>query len=94
MPAAGHFYPGAELGSEWMPYTIIGDRDWKDYEVAVDLMLDGGGWAGVMGRIGGTGSGWGCNQRAITRGWSKMERFRSGWQIRLRLASRASNSRP
>lgn len=50
-------------GPEWMPYTIIGDRDWKDYEVAVDLMLDGGGWAGVMGRIGGTGSGWGCNPK-------------------------------
>ena len=46
-----------------MPYTIIGDRDWKDYEVSADLMLDGGGWAGVMGRINGTGSGWGCNPK-------------------------------
>ena len=50
-------------GPEWMPYTIIGDRDWKDYEVSADLMLDGGGWAGVMGRINGTGSGWGCNPK-------------------------------
>lgn len=48
---------------EWMPYTILGDRDWKDYEVSADLMLDGGGWAGVMGRINGVGSGWGCNPK-------------------------------
>ncbi len=48
---------------EWMPYTIIGDRDWKDYEVSADIYLDGGGWAGVMGRINGTGNGWGCNPK-------------------------------
>lgn len=50
-------------GPEWMPYTILGDRNWKDYEVSADILLDGGGWAGVMGRIGGTGSGWGCNPK-------------------------------
>ncbi|HEX9046464.1 MAG TPA: hypothetical protein VF988_05505, partial [Verrucomicrobiae bacterium] len=48
---------------EWMPYTILGDRDWKDYEVSAEILLDGGGWAGVMGRINGTGSGWGCNPK-------------------------------
>jgi len=50
-------------GPEWMPYTILGDRDWKDYEVSAEIMLDAGGWAGVMGRISGTGSGWGCNPK-------------------------------
>ncbi len=45
---------------EWMPYTILGDRDWSDYEVSADLYLDGGGWAGVMGRVNDTGSGYGC----------------------------------
>jgi galactosylceramidase len=46
---------------EWMPYTIIGDPDWKDYEVAANIYLDNGGWAGVMGRISNTGGGYACN---------------------------------
>jgi galactosylceramidase len=45
---------------EWLPYTIIGDRNWKDYEIAADVCLSNGGWAGVMGRVNGTGSGYGC----------------------------------
>ena len=45
---------------EWMPYTIIGDRNWSDYEVSADVYLDDGGWAGVMGRVNDTGSGYGC----------------------------------
>ena len=45
---------------EWMPYTIIGDRNWSDYEVRADIYLDDGGWAGVMGRLNDTGSGYGC----------------------------------
>jgi galactosylceramidase len=48
---------------EWMPYTILGDKNWKDYEVSVDLCLDNGGWAGVMGRVSNTGSGYGCNPK-------------------------------
>jgi len=48
---------------EWMPYTIIGDRKWRDYEVSADICLDGGGWAGIMGRISSTGGGWGCNPK-------------------------------
>ena len=36
---------------EWLPYTVLGDKDWKDYEVSADLCLDKGGWAGVMGRV-------------------------------------------
>jgi galactosylceramidase len=45
---------------EWMPYTVLGDRNWKDYEVAADVCLNDDGWAGVMGRVIGTGSGYGC----------------------------------
>jgi galactosylceramidase len=45
---------------EWMPYTILGDRSWKDYEVSADVYLNNEGWAGVMGRVSATGSGYGC----------------------------------
>jgi galactosylceramidase len=45
---------------EWMPYTIIGDENWQDYEVSADVYLDNGGWAGVMGRVNDVGSGYGC----------------------------------
>ncbi|MGO8675167.1 MAG: hypothetical protein ACLQVX_04780, partial [Limisphaerales bacterium] len=40
--------------------TIIGDQNWKDYEVSADVCLDNGGWAGVMGRISNVGTGYGC----------------------------------
>ena len=45
---------------EWMPYTVLGDRNWKDYEVSADLCLDNGGWAGVMGRVNNLGNGTTC----------------------------------
>lgn len=45
---------------EWMPYTILGDRNWKDYEVSADVYVNNDGWAGIMGRIIATGSGYGC----------------------------------
>ena len=45
---------------EWMPYTIIGDEHWQDYEVSADVFLDDGGWAGVMGRVNNVGDGYGC----------------------------------
>ena len=45
---------------EWTPYTIIGDRDWQDYDVSADVYLDNGGWAGVMGRVNNVGDGYGC----------------------------------
>jgi galactosylceramidase len=45
---------------EWMPYTILGDERWQDYEVSADVYLDDGGWAGVMGRVNNVGSGYGC----------------------------------
>jgi len=49
---------------EWMPYTILGDRDWADYEVSADILLDGGGPAGVMGRIMNVGTGYGTIPKA------------------------------
>jgi galactosylceramidase len=48
---------------EWMPYTILGDQNWKDYEVSADVCLDQGGWAGLLGRVSSTGSGYGCNPK-------------------------------
>jgi len=43
---------------EWMPYTIIGDPAWTDYEVSADIFFDDDGWAGIMGRVSNTGNGW------------------------------------
>jgi galactosylceramidase len=48
---------------EWMPYTIIGDEHWQDYEVSADIYLDDGGWAGVMGRVNNVGDGYGCTPK-------------------------------
>ncbi len=45
---------------EWNPYTILGDKNWKDYEVSADVYLNINGTAGVMGRITATGTGYGC----------------------------------
>ena len=49
---------------EWMPYTIVGDENWRDYEVSADIFLDHGGWAGVMGRVNNVGDGYGCAPKA------------------------------
>ena len=38
-------------GGEWIPYSVIGDASWTDYDVSVDVYFDNGGWAAVMGRI-------------------------------------------
>jgi galactosylceramidase len=46
---------------EWMPYTILGDSTWTDYEVSAGIHFDNGGWAGVLGRVSNTGTGYGCN---------------------------------
>src|SRR5674476_95562 len=45
---------------EWMPYTILGDRNWKDYEVSADVNFNKDGWAGIMGHVIATGTGYGC----------------------------------
>jgi galactosylceramidase len=44
-----------------MPYTVIGDTAWTDYEVGADIFFDDDGWAGVMGRVSNTGNGWDCD---------------------------------
>jgi galactosylceramidase len=44
--------------AEWMPYTVIGDAAWKDYEVSVDMLLANGGTAGIMGRVTQIGDGY------------------------------------
>ena len=49
---------------EWKPYTIIGDKNWKDYEVSADIYFDDGGWAGVMGRVSNVGTGYGTTPKA------------------------------
>jgi galactosylceramidase len=42
------------------PYTIVGDKTWKDYEVSVDTSIDSaGGSAMLLGRIAGVGTGFG-----------------------------------
>ena len=44
---------------EYMPYTIIGDNQWQDYEVSADVYLNPGDTAGVMGRVNDVGYGYG-----------------------------------
>ncbi len=51
---------------EWAPYTIIGDRDWSDYEISADVYLDNGGSAGIMGRVNDVGSGYGTDPKGYT----------------------------
>lgn len=45
---------------DWTPYTIIGDSSWGDYEVSAEVYPNKEGWAGVMGRVSATGTGYGC----------------------------------
>jgi galactosylceramidase len=44
---------------DWLPYTIVGDDQWQDYEVSVDVYLNPGESAAVMGRVNDVGSGYG-----------------------------------
>lgn len=43
----------------WHPYTIIGDADWRDYEVSCDVYLTPGDTAGILGRVNDVGTGYG-----------------------------------
>ncbi|MGC4102412.1 galactocerebrosidase [Ferruginibacter sp.] len=45
---------------EWLPYTIIGDSAWNNYDVKANVFIENEGKAGVMGRVTGTGEGFGC----------------------------------
>jgi galactosylceramidase len=44
---------------DWLPYTIVGDSQWMDYEVSADVYLGAGESAAVMGRINDVGTGYG-----------------------------------
>jgi galactosylceramidase len=46
------------------PYTIVGDDTWKDYEVSVDTSIETTGWASLMGRVSGVGTGYGTGFQA------------------------------
>ena len=50
---------------EYMPYTILGDNDWQDYEVSADVYLNPGDTAGVMGRVNNVGAGY----RSVPKGY-------------------------
>jgi galactosylceramidase len=49
---------------DWMPYTIIGDERWSDYEVSADVYLNPDDSAAVMGRINHVGTGYGFIPKA------------------------------
>lgn len=51
--------PTNSWAPDWLPYTILGDKDWGDYEVGCDVWLGAGETAAVMGRINHVGTGWG-----------------------------------
>jgi galactosylceramidase len=51
--------PTISWAPDWLPYTILGDDQWEDYEVSADVYLNPGDSAGVMGRINNVGTGYG-----------------------------------
>jgi len=51
--------PTISWAPDWLPYTILGDDQWQDYEVSSDVYLNPGDSAGVMGRINHVGTGYG-----------------------------------
>ncbi|MFT4176154.1 MAG: hypothetical protein QM627_05820 [Luteolibacter sp.] len=51
--------PAISWAPDWQPYTIIGDEQWKDYEVSADVYLNPGDSAAIMGRINHVGTGYG-----------------------------------
>ncbi|MFO1487707.1 MAG: galactosylceramidase [Verrucomicrobiota bacterium] len=57
--------PPISWAPEYMPYTILGDADWRDYEVSADVWLNSGDTAGVAGRIVDVGPGY----RSVPKGY-------------------------
>jgi galactosylceramidase len=51
--------PTNSWAPDWLPYTILGDKDWDDYEVGCDVWMSPGDTAAVMGRVNHVGTGWG-----------------------------------
>jgi len=48
---------------EWLPYTIVGDANWTDYAVSVDVLLTNNAGAGLIGRAVEVGNGWGTTPK-------------------------------
>jgi galactosylceramidase len=51
--------PTISWSPDWLPYTILGDDQWQDYEVSADVYLNTGDSAAVMGRVNSVGTGYG-----------------------------------
>ena len=51
--------PTISWAPDWQPYSIIGDDAWRDYDVSVDVYLQAGESAAVMGRVNHAGTGYG-----------------------------------
>lgn len=51
--------PTISWAPDWLPYTILGDEGWRDYEASADVYLNPGESAGVMGRVNHVGTGYG-----------------------------------
>lgn len=51
--------PTISWAPDWQPYSLLGDDQWRDYEVSVDVYLQAGESAAVMGRINHAGTGYG-----------------------------------
>lgn len=51
--------PTISWAPDWLPYTILGDEQWQDYEVSADVYLNPGESVAVMGRVNHVGSGYG-----------------------------------
>src|SRR4029077_15824051 len=59
----------AQRGQSWAPepsgpYTIVGDSHWANYEVSVDTSIETPGWASLIGRVNGVGTGYGTGLQA------------------------------
>lgn len=51
--------PTISWAPDWLPYTILGDEKWGNYEFSSDVYLNPGDTAAIMGRINHVGTGYG-----------------------------------
>jgi galactosylceramidase len=51
--------PTISWAPDWLPYTILGDERWTDYEASADVLLAENDSAAVMGRVNHVGTGYG-----------------------------------
>ena len=83
------------------PQTIIGDKDWTDYVVEADVLIEKGGWAGVNARLSedpkvqnhgygfslNAGGAWNLKQRGLSLAAGLFDSKPNAW-VRLRLECR------